>query len=325
MARRSDFVEGMNKNMYDWFYEFQDYATPDIKYTQYWHEKPSTAAFDQLTSALGPAALTEKQEGDSLYTESPSEGKSVIVKNRTFGAQVPFTLEAVDDHQKATENAIKDYVKGWVESYKWAREKFYANFFNQGGMNAGHDVFNNTITNVVTDPKGDLCYDGESFFNLSTDVATRLSEVGTGYYNGLADDLNATNLEKLWLLIASTNNRNEGDETIEIIPNVLVVPTALRFTAKRILESEKIPGKADNDINPMKDIVELVVNPYLTDTNAYFLGVKGKGILALDRKAPELRFYRDEKTLDYYASIHARFGGGVKNWRFWGGSNFSTT
>lgn len=323
MARRADFVAGMQKDMYDWFYE--NYDLHEYIYTKYWDSQPSTGAFEQSTSAVGPGKLQKKNEGEDYQYRDPTEGDTVIGKNETFYDAVRFTQESVEDHQKVVADTIRDYSRQWADSYQWAKEDFFAKFMNKGGMNAGDAVFNGTITNIVTDPSGNVIYDGESFFNLAGDVAVRLSLAGTGYYNGHALDLNATNFETVWNLMTGTNNRNENDEVIAIKPNVLLVPTQLAFSARRMLESTLIPGRAENDTNVLQGIVDLVVNPYFDDTNAWFLGVRGQGLKAQERKAPELRFFRDEDNGDFKATINSRFGGRVTNWRYWSGSNFSTT
>jgi len=51
------------------------------------------------------------------------------------------------------------------------------------------------------------------------------------------------------------------------------VPPFLEFTADRILNSTLLPGSADNDRNPIKARRNwsIVVSPYLTDEDAWFL------------------------------------------------------
>jgi hypothetical protein len=59
---------------------------------------------------------------------------------------------------------------------------------------------------------------------------------------------------------------------VRALPKCLVVPTQLNFTARKLLESSGIVGSADNDINPIPGLFQdLVVSPYLTDTDAWFI------------------------------------------------------
>jgi hypothetical protein len=59
---------------------------------------------------------------------------------------------------------------------------------------------------------------------------------------------------------------------IRVTPKCLVVPTALNFTARKLLESDYTVGSADNDVNPVNGLfTDLVVSPYLTDADGWFI------------------------------------------------------
>jgi hypothetical protein len=90
-----------------------------------------------------------------------------------------------------------------------------------------------------------------------------------------------------------------------------VVPTADAFVAQKILETEYAVGSADNDVNVVSDSaipVSLVVNPYLTDPNAWFVKTDVEnGLMYVDRLAPEPD--RDNKfdTKSLQFSVYGRF------------------
>jgi hypothetical protein len=58
-------------------------------------------------------------------------------------------------------------------------------------------------------------------------------------------------------------------------PRKLIVPPALMFVAKRLLDTELRVGTSDNDINALRAMGAISggysVNHYLTDTNGWFL------------------------------------------------------
>jgi hypothetical protein len=58
-------------------------------------------------------------------------------------------------------------------------------------------------------------------------------------------------------------------------PKKVIVPPALMFTAKRLLDTELRVATADNDINALKQMGAIpegyTVNHFLTDTNGWFL------------------------------------------------------
>jgi phage major head subunit gpT-like protein len=89
----------------------------------------------------------------------------------------------------------------------------------------------------------------------------------------VASDLNETSLEAAVIQIAAWTD--ERGLLIAAKPRKLVVPPALMFVAKRLLDTELRVGTADNDINALKQMGSIpegyAVNHFLTDNNAWFL------------------------------------------------------
>jgi hypothetical protein len=86
-------------------------------------------------------------------------------------------------------------------------------------------------------------------------------------------DLNETSLENATIQIAAWTD--ERGLLIAAKPVKLVVPPALMFTSKRLLDTELRVATADNDINAIKQMGTIsggyTVNHFLTDPNAWFL------------------------------------------------------
>jgi len=104
-----------------------------------------------------------------------------------------------------------------------------------------------------------------------------------------------------------------------------LIPPALHFTAKNILESQNVIGSGNNDINATQNLVQPIEWHYLSDTDAWFLGAAGKGLVWQERKQPVIETTQDFKTGNYQIKITARWGARMENWRYWVGSNFSTS
>jgi hypothetical protein len=89
----------------------------------------------------------------------------------------------------------------------------------------------------------------------------------------VAADLNETSLEAAVIQIAGWTD--ERGLLIAAKPRKLIVPPALMFVAKRLLDTELRVGTADNDINALKSMGSIpegyAVNHFLTDNNAWFL------------------------------------------------------
>ena len=86
-------------------------------------------------------------------------------------------------------------------------------------------------------------------------------------------DLNETALEAA--VITMAHWVDEKGLLIAAKPRRLVIPPALQFTATRLLQSERRPSTADNDINAIRALGAVdeaySINPFLTDPNAWFL------------------------------------------------------
>ena len=312
-VKRSEFSEGMKKDMYSYFWESYPLTPP--KYEQIFDVIPSDAAYEKFSSAIGLGELLEKPEDEDLEADTPMESYTIVCANRTFGRLVKFSYEAMQDSKKAG-NLIQNSVASWGQKLPVTKEKFYAKFFNEGATANG--IFNNTITGVIEDSSGDYIYDGDTWFSTS-----HTSKGGTTYSNyNTSYTMTADNLKSAYLQYTTTNNRDERDDIIELSPDVLLIPPALRFTTQTILNSTLIPGSQDNDFNTMNSVLPVMEWAYLTSTTGWFMGKLKQGLMATDRQDVSMDFWQDEISLRYYASINTRFGGCINNWRFWTGNGF---
>lgn len=302
-------------------YLWEKYDETPPQYENIFNVVPSAAAYEMFNSAIGLGDLLEKPEGESIQADAPMESYTIVCKNRTWARKVQFSYEAVKDAQKFS-NILRETAGTWGQSYPRTRDKWYAQFFNYGAYTAGHDgTFDNSITGVVTDSSGDFIYDSKPFFSTA-----HPDKVGNTYANYTETRaLTHANLKTTYLTYTSTNNRDERGSVIELMPDTLLIPPALRFTAQEILQTTLIPDSMDNTINVLSTIVSPMTWAHLTDTDGWFLGAKGKGLLATTREDPEIDFYQDEgDTKDFYAVIMCRWGGCVNNFRFWYGCNIAT-
>jgi hypothetical protein len=324
MAIRSQYTELMQKDMYAWFLERYDTFAP--VYPQIFQVETMSSAYEQKTSGLTLGKLSERSEGDNIVASNVFEGYTAIIKARTFSDSFSMTMELVEDTPpEKVANIFKDMARTWAEGVTATKEAFAAKFFVYGGFTAGrHDTFDNTITGVITDPSGDLIYDGKPFFALTGN--NHPAKDGNTYYNSLgALALSSANLQTAYNLMTVTNNRNERGEIVQIMPDTLLIPSTLHFTAKTILESELLPGGANNDKNVSQNLVQPIEWQYLSDTDGWFLGKRQNGLVFYERKSPVIDFYQDEISKKFYATIDTRFGAGVTNWRYWVASNISTS
>ena len=321
MAFRSQFTELLTQDMYGWFMESYDGLTP--VYPQIFDVQPMDGAYMKETVGVGLGQLSERKEGDDIVLDNPLEGFTTVIKARTFSSSFELSQEFVEDAMANSPQKLKNVLQGfastWAEGVIQTKETFAANLFNYGGYTSGHDVFNNTITGVIDDASGAFIYDGKPFFALSGN--NHPAKNGSTYYNSLANAFSATNLQTAYNLMAVTNAYNERGQKVSLKPQIIVYNPSLRFTIDAVLRNTDTANIRSN----VENLVKPIEWDYLTDTDAWFLGVPKKGIKFYERKAPVIDFYQNETNKKYYATIDMRFGAGVTNWRFWQANNISTS
>lgn len=124
------------------------------------------------------------------------------------------------------------------------------------------------VFSLIKDGFSSLCYDGQYFFD--TDHAE--GDSGTQSNKGTAP-LSASALQAAFTTMMKF--KDDKGKPLGIVPDTLVVPPDLKWTATELLESiyapEVVSGKTDTRRNVLSGVVELIVSPYLLDTNDWFL------------------------------------------------------
>lgn len=318
---RAELPEFFKQKAYDIF--FKAYDMIPLLYPKIFKVDTSVGAYEKYMSMVGLGDLTERKEGDEINPDKIAQGWTVLCKNRTFSRSIMFENEAVMD---ADPNVIVDILKttvaGWADSLVRTKEKFGAKFFNSGGYTAGHDVFNNTLTNLISpqeDPSGNFIYDGKPFFTLTGN--NRPNKSGTTYYNAVALPWSQTNLITLYNLMTYTNNRDERNERVAIEPTTLLHSSDLRFPVREVLKNTDTDYKEGT----VENLVEPMNWQFLDGPNMWILCVPQKGLKWFERQAAVIDFYQEPKNKKWYATIDARWGAVVDDWRYWHASNMPTS
>lgn len=140
----------------------------------------------------------------------------------------------------------------------------------------------NGFSKIVETVETHAIYDGKPLFSNDHALLDKSSGVCDNLVTGVLNDAN--------LKIAIQCMQEQVDEAgnlVQFTPDTLIVPPALEFTAKELIESAGKVGTSNNDINTLKGSLKLVVMPYLgavaggSDT-AWFLQ---------DSKRHELNFF----------------------------------
>lgn len=321
MTDRSAFLKGMVKDAYKYYFEKYE-AVPTV-YDQIYSIEDSNAAYEQYTTAIGPQKLTKTAEGVASPRQTAAEGFTVYCANFDYPAELAISNDAIDDHQKI-ENYIKAWAEGLGEVVRNKQESEHAGLFNEGGFTSGSDFFDNSIPGILTPSYGKYAYDGKPLFNLSDNLRTA-KHSGT-YYNGVGSlTLDGTGLQALMKLISVTNAFNEAGLEIQIMPNVLLCQygSDTFYTAQRLLQSTADVAAVQSGVkNIWNGALRLIGWRFLTDADAFFVGVAKQGLQSLARMAPVIDYYEDKPIRSQVVRLQARWGRAPSNFRFWVGANF---
>ena len=233
-------------------------------YTGYFNEQSSDRKFETQQSLTPFGDVPEKPEGEvyALDLLRPAHRKDFI--HTSYGLGFEVTEEAEDDDQYD----VLSRAGQWLAfSARYAQEQRAAAIINNG---------------FATETTGN----GRPLFDTAQVLAgrgTASNELSPGA------DLSFTSLSNALVQMQLQTKVESGQIVMPIKQLILLVPPALEFTAYRIVNSAGLPGSADNDKNPIAALrgIKIVVNPHLTDTNAWFLIAAQKsmhGLLTYVRK-----------------------------------------
>lgn len=260
----------------------------------------SDKAYEKDTSVSGLGKLVEKAEGDSIVYEKPASGYPVVYTHKTFAKGEIITYEMYDDDLT---NIMKKAPRRLADSKMRSREQFAADIFNYGFTYGGGNA---TLFNGG---------DGKALF--ATDHPLKSGGTQSNYTTA---DLDEDALEAGMVAMRATKD-NKGELQM-VVPDTLLVPPALEKEARILLESTQRTGTANNDINPYKGKLKIVVWDFLgtaaggSDT-AWFLLDSGQHQINWfnrdDRgvEGPEYDF----DTKDAKWSVVARWSAGFSDWR----------
>jgi len=147
---------------------------------------------------------------------------------------------------------------------------------------------------------------------------------GTDLFHADHNNLGAAGLDEASLSAAVTAMREQTSESgnpLNIEPGYLLVPPELEFTAKKLVNSALVPGSDYNDVNVLQGMMEVLVEPLLTDANNWYVIAKPSSIQTIEmgflggRETPEILVKEDfDRDVIWYKG-RVVFGGAVVDYR----------
>ena len=227
--------------------EYQQY---DNEHTQIYTTESSDRAFEEEVMLSGFANAQTKPEGQGVSFDEAQETFTARYTHETVALAFAITEEAMEDN--LYDRISSRYTKALARSMANAKQVKAAaplnNGLPSGSFNTG---------------------DGVTLINTShpTIAGTFSNTLST------AADLNETSLEQSMIDIAAFTD--ERGLKIAAKGMKMIIPSALQFTADRLMKSPGRVGTADNDINALKNMGMIPqgyrVNHYLTDTDAFYI------------------------------------------------------
>jgi hypothetical protein len=227
-----------------------EYKQYDQEHTAIYTTESSDRAFEEEVMLSGFAQAQVKPEGSGVVYDKAQETFTARYTNETIALAFAITEEAIEDN--LYDRLASRYTKALARSMAQTKQVKAVSPLNNG-MPGG--TFNSG--------------DGVTLFN------TAHTTIAGSFSNTLATaaDLNETSLEQSLIDIAALTD--ERGLKIAAKGMKMIIPSALQFTAERLMASAGRVGTADNDVNAIKSMGMIPqgysVNNFLTDTDAFFI------------------------------------------------------
>ena len=226
--------------------EYRNYAD---EAAEIFDTESSDRAFEEevMLSGFGNAAV--KPEGQGVSFDDAQETFTARYTNETIALAFAITEEAIEDN--LYDRLASRYTKALARSMASTKNI------------KGAAVLNNGFTAAYAGGDGKALFDTEH----PTLAGSFSNELNT------PAELNETSLEEALINIAAFTD--ERGLKIAAQGTKMIIPSALQFTAERLMKSEGRTGTADNDINAVKSMGMLpqgyAVNHYLTAAKKWFI------------------------------------------------------
>ena len=257
-------------------------------------KKASDKAYEEDVEATGFGLAPVKSEGGAISYDSHTQGPTTRYTHAVIGLGFITTEEEEDDGQY--EKLARSRTESLAFSLRTSEEIIHANVYNRAFSNSylGGDGLEMCSTLHVT-------VDGTQSNELATPA-----------------DFSEAALEDMLIQIGQA--KNTRGLQIALKAEKLIIPVNLMFEATRVLKSELRSNSAENDINATRSMGMLpggvVVNHYLTDTDAWFVKTNApNGLTHFTRKAVAFAKDSDFDTSNRKHKATVRFSAGWSDWR----------
>jgi hypothetical protein len=269
---------------------------PEI-YSQIFDHVTGELATERLVEATGFGFAQVKSESSPIAYDADGEGYVTLATPSVLGLGYQVTREEMEDNLYVEVSSPR--AESLAFSMRTSIETVHAN------------VFINAFATT-------LYGDGQPLLSASHPTKS-----------GNQSNLPTTNADFSEASLEDTIKRvyltqNSRGLQINLVPEQLIFSAADMFNGERVLASQLRTNTANNDVNAVKNMGLIpkgaIVNPYfgVETTQAWFMKTrvpKGKGLVSIWRREPELERDSDFDTENAKAKTTARFVASVADWR----------
>jgi hypothetical protein len=239
---------------------YDDYQT---EYDKLFEKFSSDKAWEEFVGKVGLGLAVVKAEGAPITYDTEQQGFTTRVQHVNYALGFIITKEMIEDDQYMVVGERR--AKALARSLRHTKEINAANMYNRA-FNTSY-TFGDGKAMLVSDHPNVSGGTWSNILSTAADLSEAALEQASIDIAGFTDDRG--------LLIAAK-------------PTKLVIPRQLVFEAERILKTSQRVATANNDINALKTmgiIPEVVVNHFLTDSDAWFIRTDIPGLAYVERRA----------------------------------------
>jgi phage major head subunit gpT-like protein len=271
------------------------------KYADIFNTFTSKKNIEKDSSASGLSRLVQRAENAAITYEDEAQGYDVTYTHLTFSGGTSVSREMWEDDQFSV---MQRKPQNLARAMVYTKEQFGADIFNYGFTSGGGGSATFTAGDAVA---------------LFSSAHPR-TDGGTNQSNTITSDLAEDSLESV--LVAMRGTLDDKGQPQLIQPDTLLVPPALEKEAMILLNSTGRVGTANNDVNPYKGKLNLVVWDFLGASN----GGSDTAWFVLDKSFHQINWYNrtdhgiegpftDFDTKNAKWSVDARWSAGWSGWR----------
>lgn len=283
----SSFAKALWPGVNAWY--GKEYSEFPVQWTDLFDQFKSDRAFEEDVGISPFGLAVVKPEGQSISYDSERQAFITRYTHLVYALGFMISREIYEDDQYDVVGQRK--AQGLAFSMRQTKEIIGANVYNR--------AFSTSYTG------------GDGAALLST---SHPNLAGGTWSNKLSvdADISEAALEQAYIDIRSfTDDRGKR---IAVMPTKIIIPKEIEFDTARILKNVDRPGTADRDINALVKLNKyggMVVNNYLTDTDAWFIKTNVKnGMKYFERRGDSFEMDNDFDTENakFKASFRCSFG-----------------